>query len=113
MSSEMIERVARALQAVEPAQIGHKTGIELARAAIEAMREPTHRMLMAGALFDDREPNLDGYSRAKVNAKLSWCSMIDVALIGADDITANPLKITDRPTAGSIPFPAGSFRAEG
>jgi hypothetical protein len=68
MSDNMIERVARALYAMEYS--GDSTTAEfwerMARAAIEAMREPTQAMLDAG------EP--------QVLTETVWRSMIDAVL---------------------------------
>lgn len=69
--SEMIERVGRALAAAEghaydPAPYNHK-----ARAAIEAMREPTD--LMGLGLPSDYKPG--SHSAAQI-----WRTMIDAAL---------------------------------
>lgn len=75
--SEMVARVTRALQACEPAQIGQRTGQRLARAAIEAMREPTDEMLSAGSAA--AEACDEGW---ETNA--TWRAMIDVAVNTAE-----------------------------
>lgn len=78
--SEMIERVARAL--FEDAN-GTSDGWEntnqtrwhiAARAAIEAMREPTPGMLQAG--YTEMDYHAEGWLRA------AWPLMIDAALTG-------------------------------
>lgn len=64
----MIERVARANHATEFAS-GGATPEELARAAIEAMREPTAAMIKAAAEYALAE-----------DAAGVWIAMIDAAL---------------------------------
>lgn len=84
--TEMIERVAAAIYAVQPhlntgkpvpwlELIGplREKSIELARAAIEAMREPTEEMMDAGESADPT-PERD------TNAIRVWGRMIDAAL---------------------------------
>jgi hypothetical protein len=51
-----------------------------ARAAIEEMLSPTHEMVEKGAIFHRRENDLNGYNRAKDDAKTSWREMIKAAL---------------------------------
>ena len=63
-SNDMIERVARAIYAELP--IGHAEARACARAAIEAMREPTPEMERVGA---EELMSLGG-----------WQAMIDAAL---------------------------------
>ena len=79
--SEMIERVAEAIVAKMTQQTGRpaprntalsKVAIALARAAIEAMREPTKRMVAASGRFNHaRDEEI-------------WRAMIDAALDPAD-----------------------------
>ena len=71
--SEMVERVARAVQPIaDPG--GHWTTCEdIARAAIEAMREPTEGMIQAGW-------TTNGYRGDMTKAE--WSAMIDAALAG-------------------------------
>lgn len=77
MAESMVERVARAIQSADfemsrKAVRGEDTGDEytvLARAAIEAMREPTREMDDAG-----RDNNFMRY------ATPAWQAMIDAAL---------------------------------
>lgn len=61
MSNEMIERVAKAIQ---ENMIGHIVDDvnELAKAAIQAMREPTEEMLRH-VPYKDSEPPIDTYQR--------------------------------------------------
>ncbi len=78
--SEMIERVAEAIRKIELSQPGagglkgslHLAGYasrEIARAAIEAMREPTEEMVA-------KVVGLDGV----VTSRSAWRAMIDAAL---------------------------------
>lgn len=70
--SEMVERVATAIEGALPNQMKH-LGPLLARAAIEAMREPTAAMEKAAwpePLFDPPVPTE------------AWKAMIDAALKG-------------------------------
>jgi hypothetical protein len=80
--SEMIERVARALdECHDPSSWhpydfwDHDFALELARAAIEAMREPTDAMKQAG---DDFSGNLAITHDA--SGEGTWQAMIDAAL---------------------------------
>ncbi len=79
MSSEMIRRMAAAMEArsaVDPVDIE-----DIARAALEAMREPTHRMICAVLDLHDSAPRTFRVSE-------DWRAMIDAALLptlpGAD-----------------------------
>ena len=76
--SEMVERVARAIVAKMGAQTGReppgdaamsKTACDVARAAIEAMREPTEEMVTA--------PGVVAWDFGEI-----WRVMIDAALAG-------------------------------
>jgi hypothetical protein len=76
--NEMVERVARAL--LDSCRTGNITRVDgarlMARAAIEAMREPTTAMIEA-------EPPDDGeFSKGNsaAHAKAFWQAMIDEAL---------------------------------
>jgi CTP synthase (UTP-ammonia lyase) len=79
--AEMIERVARAMCQLitEPGLAPEKhmaTYMVLARTAIEAMREPTHDMLVAGATAQARHDH-----RYEIdNAEEIFSDMIDAAL---------------------------------
>lgn len=92
MAESMIERVARVLAekdgvhpdwsatgmgmpGPEDNEPGWKLYEEEARAAIEAMREPTDAMVVAGRDETDWEPK----------ARAVWSSMIDAALEGLPD----------------------------
>lgn len=93
---EMIERVAKALKAVPIRDLTDPGGEldqlrlrEAARAAIEAMREPTEAMKDAGyeALLEDNWPEVwpkdqDGaeYVTEYIEMMLVWPAMIDAAL---------------------------------
>ncbi|MAZ17862.1 MAG: hypothetical protein CL535_16220 [Ahrensia sp.] len=76
----MIERVARAIQGAEATHENGTPWVEhVARAAIEAMREPTWKMLEDsgqvenyGDSYSDLHPDLDH--------KAWWRAMIDAAL---------------------------------
>jgi hypothetical protein len=75
--SEMIKRVAEAMAAVDKMDDGRwEYLIPHARAAIEAMREPTHDMLVAGATAQA------GYDHRfeSDNAEEIFSDMIDAAL---------------------------------
>ncbi len=69
MSNEMIERVANGIvQTLKDkgyGQCADRNGMELAKAAIEAMREPTEAML-----------NID----SNLGYEMAWKRMIDAAL---------------------------------
>ena len=76
--SEMVERVARAICKQRTGiRSGYETfsqnDIELARAAIEAMREPTSEIIKAHHVVPD---DTDFTDRAARN----WSAMIDAAL---------------------------------
>ncbi len=73
--SEMVERVAKALDEHlrDFPEIGAGRFKALARAAIEAMREPTPEMARAGAYCIPDGPDLDAGLHA-------WKTMIDEAL---------------------------------
>lgn len=72
MENEMVERVAAAIIAEMCAsRPDEPPGIRLARAAIEAMREPTLQMVQAGWA-------VNGY-RGDMTER-EWSAMIDVAL---------------------------------
>lgn len=80
--SEMVERVARAIQHM------HDTGpkehyLAFARAAIEAMREPTPEMYSAAA-YADWLAGDDAHRQHKIHAPMDakWRAMIDAALKG-------------------------------
>ena len=71
--SEMIERIATVMRAAYVTDINpHWNGV--ARAVIEAMREPTEAMAVAGAEWVD-----DGMA-LKTSAETVWQAMIDAAL---------------------------------
>lgn len=88
MSSEqtMVERVARACwqtQTIRPWEDAHEDEREemigYARAAIEAMREPTDAMLVAGAKAGDAVQNGELWPEAS-SVGLVFFNMIDAAL---------------------------------
>lgn len=68
MSDEMVDRVARALAEVDGATADY---FDLARAAIEAMREPTDAMVQAAMPLA---------FTARVSQRELWDKMIDAAL---------------------------------
>jgi hypothetical protein len=92
--SEMIERVARAVMITRQAAAGPIPSMSLrvmqpsafdfaiARAAIEAMREPTEGMVLAGG--DVEIERVDGealeYHRLDGACARAWKTMIDAAL---------------------------------
>lgn len=85
--SEMIERVTSAILSKmwnENFDGTDKIQISLIReAAVEAikiMKEPTDEMVKNGALFDRNDTILEGYNKAKQNARISWQAMIEAAL---------------------------------
>ena len=98
MSESMVERVARALcklDGVDPdgpttrGSVNWKLCEEDARAAIEAMREPTQGMIniLSEAYFNIESVELDSQASATKNAKKlvthiarGWQAMIDEAL---------------------------------
>jgi hypothetical protein len=72
--SEMVERVARAIAYSETADPEIWSAfVEVARAAIEAMREPTEQMADIG-------DTATGYPIYAVSGYTVWRSMIDEAL---------------------------------
>ena len=82
--SEMIERVARAVKAVEvPRKVDgvmlpedrERLAVAIARAAIEAMREPTHEMWLAGVRVNNTVPGAYDFKEASI-----YTGMIDAAL---------------------------------
>jgi hypothetical protein len=70
MPDSMIERVARALLVADRSAITPDYYQRMARAAIEAMREPTEAMLDAGVNFRERNARTEQI----------WQAMIDAAL---------------------------------
>ena len=70
MTDSMIERVARALLVADRSAITPDYYQRMARAAIEAMREPTEAMLDAGVNFRERNARTEQI----------WQAMIDEAL---------------------------------
>lgn len=76
--SELLQKVARAIQATDPANIGYKTGFALARVALEAMREPGIDLLQVGypAMIDANKKQI--YGEAIIDA--AWRAMIYAAL---------------------------------
>jgi hypothetical protein len=69
--SEMVERVADAINAMLPYEYTHENLQVAARAAIEAMREPPKRMIRTVAA------NLDLF---ELDIERVWDPMIDAAL---------------------------------
>ena len=74
--SGMVERIARAIYAVGPGYLdeGRISDEVLARAAIEAMREPTPEMIKAWGNTPNIGMNWEDYARDK------WRAMIQAAL---------------------------------
>ena len=70
--TDMIERVARALCSYS--EFMWQDNIPKAKAAIEALREPTEAMC-----------NVSGYQHERDNAYRYWHNMIDAALKENDD----------------------------
>ena len=70
MTDTMIEQVARALLVADRSAITPDYYQRMARAAIEAMREPTEAMLDAGVNFRERNARTEQI----------WQAMIDAAL---------------------------------
>lgn len=87
--SEMVERVARAL---DPEAFGHdfpvmaakhyevrrSISMKRARAAIEAMREPTEAMVKA--VYDQADPGFCDEPGESTSPRDAWQQMIDEAL---------------------------------
>lgn len=72
--SEMVERVARAVAEFNEFSWEHcaqSHWIDLARAAIEAMREPTEEMIRVGVKYDHECAEADGIYRAMIDAALN------------------------------------------
>ena len=76
MSEDMVERVAEAIDAAmsDAAGFERERAIAGARAAIEAMREPTEEMAIAGAI------GIGGHMPSPLDAADAWRAMIDAAL---------------------------------
>ncbi len=86
---EMVERVARAIEPLfdwtidgrlgndNGAKDAHAARLEVARAAIEAMREPTDNMLDAPEYEDD---HCDARYMLAADFVRAWHAMIDAAL---------------------------------
>lgn len=81
--SEMVERVALAMKERAGLVIAETFWREIAKAGIEAMREPTHQMIEAGGLAI-YERNGDPTPEAEAEAQVSWPAMIDVALLSPE-----------------------------
>ena len=78
---EMIERVSQAIQLVPTKRVGDYWVTDLegqARAAIEAMREPTSGMILQASYTDDGTNS--GRVIGPVIATEVWEAMIDLAL---------------------------------
>lgn len=80
MTNEMIERVAKAMMEASTT-VGHSSWSDIARAAIEAMREPTEAMIehADANAFGGVAPGEPLYH----GAKNTWQHMIDAALSDA------------------------------
>jgi len=78
MADTMIERVAQAISGVIPA--GNDYATDAARAAIEAMREPTDEMLCDGAEAGDHGVLNGELHPERRSVGLVWYGMIDAAL---------------------------------
>lgn len=88
--SEMIERVAKAAYSSlfidgdkwpeVLCSVSAEQFRKAARAAIEAMREPTQIMINAGESCDDEGSPNDGDFGRVANAEEHWQAMIDAAL---------------------------------
>jgi len=76
--NEMIERVAKAIKDSDSYQ-DYKDYKGYARAAIEAMREPTEEMIEAGGGVIS-EWNGDMTPATEAAAQIAWPAMIDEAL---------------------------------
>ena len=86
--SDMIERVARALHDMHGAGPAYELAADdwrdMARAAIEAMREPTQKMRLAGiAEYSRPDPTPEHESTLIFNAV--WRAMADAALLSKVD----------------------------
>ena len=71
MTDTMIEQVARALLVADRSAITPDYYQRMARAAIEAMREPTEAMLDAGVNFRERNARTEQIWQAMIDAALS------------------------------------------
>jgi hypothetical protein len=88
VTSEMVERVARAIAADwglnwEAPSLDRDAVMSAARAAIEAMRDPTNRMVGASwnAVIVDGDAPKGALSRKNI-CRARWQAMIDAALEG-------------------------------
>lgn len=86
MAETMIERVARALSATQG--MYWTEHLRAARAAIEAMREPTDRMLDAGVAANTVELPSGGQIIVAVDP--AWDAMIDAALAEGTEAAPRP-----------------------
>lgn len=82
MVESMVEKVARAIEDEGPVgccTISPEKAMSLARAAIEAMREPTDAMIMAAEWAEPeyREDDMD----MAIQFKAEWRAAIDTALL--------------------------------
>ena len=75
--NEMIERVARAMAEADVHNTAWKLYVREARAAIEAMREPTEEMFVAAYAVNGGKWTDDEYEPPP---KICWSAMIDAAL---------------------------------
>ena len=89
--SEMVERVARAMASkLSEQQLGsdppwhdpefRQNAIEVARAAIEAMREPTNEMICAADNLSSEISTADDRISVPASPEMTWPAMIDEAL---------------------------------
>ena len=84
MPDSMIERVARALLVADRSAITPDYYQRMARAAIEAMREPTEAVQRTGLLALDQELKWCGMD-CNCDQMNVWQAMIDAALSEAVD----------------------------
>lgn len=92
-NNEMIERVAKAIRDTNANTVGltfTELSEAMARAAIEAMRDPINPMLHAAAkaMSPDFRPTLD-YVSTKQKHRIRYRAMIDAAL-GKEAVALSP-----------------------
>jgi hypothetical protein len=81
--SEMVERIARAIEAKSDYVISQHHAKALARAAIEALRDPSYAMLESGGISITRPGNDETNSDYEIwdtEVRQIWQAMIDEAL---------------------------------
>ena len=83
MASEVVEKVAKAIVGSMDTSYSWQEAVEVARAAIAAMREPTQRMILVPAIIEHGKPWTYYWSDQfdqELASRAKYQAMIDEAL---------------------------------